>query len=231
MNRYTFTHTHSHTRTHAHTCDRNVGEVRRKVKIFRRYTGNSVSLRLTKQFLCTTRCAGRLTYIYIYLFTAALAREDIEEETEAWRGLHMVTFLTVHQSRTRQPFLSGLCIIITFRQTRGVRDLQAWKMPEAGFDGIVWEKKNLTGKGWGWGSPRKWRRGGWPLFCCQCGPTASTRTWSFIFETQSGPDTEGRSTNESNILNLHKIKNTYIHSTFAANVLLRPFPPPLSQWY
>lgn len=76
-------------------------------------------------------------HIYIYLFTAALAIEDIEEETEAWRGLHMVTFLTVHQSRTRQPFLSGLCIIITFRQTRGVRDLQAWKMPEARFDGIV----------------------------------------------------------------------------------------------
>lgn len=105
------------------------------MKIFRRYTGNSVSLRFTKQVLCTTRCAGRLTYIY--LFTAALAIEDREEETEAWRGLHMVTFLTVPQSRTRQPFLSGLCIIITFRQTRGVRDLQAWKMPEAGFEGIV----------------------------------------------------------------------------------------------
>lgn len=54
-----------------------------------------------------------------------------------------------------------------------------------------------------------------------------------IFETQSGPDKEGRNTSESSILNLHKIKNTYIHSTFAANVLLRPFPlsfpPPLSQ--
>lgn len=116
----THSHIHTHTRTHAHTCDRSVGEVRRKVKIFRWYTGNSVRLRLTKQFLCTTRCAGHLTYIY--LFTVVLAIEDIEEKPEARRGLHMVTLLTVHRSRTRQPFLSGLCIIITFRQTRGVRE-------------------------------------------------------------------------------------------------------------
>lgn len=62
----THSHIHTHTRTHAHTCDRSVGEVRRKVKIFRWYTGNSVRLRLTKQFLCTTRCAGHLPYIFIY---------------------------------------------------------------------------------------------------------------------------------------------------------------------